>query len=333
MTTPETPPRIAEAEAEPEKKGRKRTGLARRESRLGVALMLPTILVILLLVILPLLWNVALAFQPARLINIREVKLIGFEPTLRNFEIVLSDNDFWPVLRTTFVYTIGGTVLSIFMGLWAALSLQKAFRGRSIVRGIVLFPYVVPVVAAAFVWQVMLNPRFGIVNVWIERLGGNPIDFLGTRSYDISVFGLFSVTIPLALFTVIVFEAWRYFPFAFLFILASLQSQSREIDEAAMVDGATISQRFRYITMPGLWPVISVLFLLRFIWTFNKFDDVYLLTGGGAGTEVITVKIIDWLTGRGNVGAASALGIILALILSVVVFIYYKFFYVEEDRA
>jgi len=295
--------------------------------------MIPTVLVIVLLVLLPLLWNIALAFQPARLINIQEVKLIGFDATLRNFEIVLSDNDFWPVLRTTFVYTIGGTVMSIAMGLWAALALQKAFRGRSIVRGIVLFPYVVPVVAAAFVWQVMLNPRFGVVNVWIERLGGNPIDFLGTRSYDISFFGLFTLTVPLALLTVIMFEAWRYFPFAFLFILAALQSQSKEIDEAAMVDGATISQRFLYVTLPGLWPVISVLFLLRFIWTFNKFDDVYLLTGGGAGTEVITVKIIDWLTGRGNVGAASALGIILALILSVVVFLYYKFFYVDEERA
>ena len=147
------------------------------------------------------------------------------------------------------------------------------------------------------------------------------------------MFGLFTLTIPLALVTVIVFEAWRYFPFAFLFILAALQSQSKEIDEAAMVDGATISQRFVYVTLPGLWPVLSVLFLLRFIWTFNKFDDVYLLTGGGAGTEVITVKIIDWLTGRGNVGAAAALGIILALILSVVVFIYYKFFYVDEETA
>ncbi|MGI9528191.1 MAG: carbohydrate ABC transporter permease [Acidimicrobiia bacterium] len=340
MTTPEVPPRIAEREeaadgaGPPERTRRRRkSGLVRRESRLGVALMIPTVLVIVLLVLLPLLWNIALAFQPARLINIQEVSLIGFDATLRNFELVLSDNDFWPVLRTTFVYTIGGTFLSILLGLWAALALQKAFRGRSIVRGIVLFPYVVPVIAAAFVWQVMLNPRFGVVNVWIERLGGNPIDFLGTRSYDISFFGLFTLTIPLALLTVIVFEAWRYFPFAFLFILAALQSQSKEIDEAAMVDGATISQRFMYVTLPGLWPVISVLFLLRFIWTFNKFDDVYLLTGGGAGTEVITVKIIDWLIGRGNVGAASALGIILALILSVVVFIYYKFFYVDEERA
>jgi multiple sugar transport system permease protein len=206
------------------------------------------------------------------------VSLIGFTPSLKNFELVLRDSEFWPVLRTTFAYTVGGSILSILMGLWAALTLQNAFRGRSIVRGLVLFPYVVPVIAAAFVWQVMLNPNYGIANVWLERLGFNAIDFLGTRSYDISVLGLFTLTIPLALFTVIAFEAWRYFPFAFLFILAALQSQSSEINEAAEVDGATLSQRFRYITLPSLAPVISVLFLLRFIWTFNKFDDVFLLT-------------------------------------------------------
>ena len=141
------------------------------------------------------------------------------------------------------------------MGLWAALTLQKAFRGRALVRGLVLFPYVVPVIAAAFVWKVMLNPQFGIVNVWIERLGGNPIDFLNTRDYDISVFGLFTITIPLALITVIIFEAWRYFPFAFLFILAALIAQPKDVEEAAIVDGATISQRFWYVTLPALRPV------------------------------------------------------------------------------
>ncbi|MEN8237726.1 MAG: sugar ABC transporter permease [Actinomycetota bacterium] len=308
----------------------KKTGLQRQESRLGVTLILPAVIVVALLVVLPLFWNIALSFQPARLINVQDVKLVGFDATLENFDRVLSDREFWPVLRTTFVYTIFGSILSILLGLWAALALRKSFRGRSIVRGLVLFPYVVPVIAAAFVWQVMLNPNFGITNVWLQRLGVDSIDFLGTRSYDMSVFGLFSLSIPLALITVIIFEGWRYFPFAFLFILAALQSQSEAIEEAALVDGATISQRFWYITIPALKPVLSVLFLLRFIWTFNKFDDVFLLTGGGAGTKVITVKIVDWLLGRGDVGSAAALGLVLAAILAVVVGLYFKFFYVED---
>lgn len=309
---------------------RKKSGLKRRESRLGMALVLPAVIVVVVLVILPLLWNIALSLQPARLINIRDVKLIGFDASLKNFERVLSDRDFWPVLRTTFVYTIFGSILSILLGLWAALTLRKVFRGRSIIRGLVLFPYVVPVIAAAFVWQVMLNPNFGVANVWLERLGFNAVDFLRTRSYDVAVFGWFTFSIPLALVTAIMFEAWRYFPFAFLFILAALQSEPKEIEEAALVDGATISQRFWYLTLPALKPVLSVLFLLRFIWTFNKFDDIFLLTGGGAGTEVITVKIVDWLIGRANVGAAAALGLILAAILGVVVGLYFKFFYVED---
>jgi multiple sugar transport system permease protein len=315
---------------ETKRKRRRKQPMARRESRFGVALILPAVLVVALLVVFPLLWNVALSFQSARLIDIQDASLIGFEPTLKNYDTVLGARDFWSVLKTTFIYTIGGSILSILLGLWAAIALQKAFRGRALVRGLVLFPYVVPVIAAAFVWQIMLNPQFGIVNEWLGRFGVPAIDFLRTRSYDLSVFGLFTFTIPLALVTVIVFEGWRYFPFAFLFILAALQSMPKDVEEAAFVDGATLTQKFRYVTLPALVPVISVLFLLRFIWTFNKFDDVYLLTGGGAGTEVITVKIVDWMIARGNVGAAAALGMILAAILVVVVAIYFKFFYVEE---
>ena len=94
-------------------KKQKKSGLKRRESRFGVALILPAVIVVLLLVILPLFWNIALSFQSARLINIQDVKLVGFDATLRNFERVLSDREFWPVLRTTFIYTIFGSILSI----------------------------------------------------------------------------------------------------------------------------------------------------------------------------------------------------------------------------
>ena len=329
MSAPLKPP-ADPAKAVPRRQRQPKSGMRKREGRLGVGLILPAVLVVGLLVIFPLLWNISLSFQEARLINIREVSLVGFEPTLKNYETALGASDFWPVLRTTFIYTIAGTFFSILLGLWAALVLNKTFRGKGLVRGLVLFPYVVPVIAAAFVWKIMLNPTFGIANVWLERLGLPAVDFLNTRSYEISVFGLFSFEVPLALMTVIAFEAWRYFPFAFLFILAALQSLPQDIDEAAIVDGATLSQRFWYVTLPQLRPVIAVLVLLRFIWTFNKFDDVFLLTGGGAGTRVITVKIIDWLTGRGNVGAAAALGIVLALILIVLVVIYMRFFYREE---
>ncbi len=311
---------------------RKVLSLAQREQRLAWWFVAPGAIIVLSLVIFPVLWNAALSLQRIRLIDLQNFNYFDFNAGFGNYSRVTGVRDFWETIRVTIVYTLGGTFLSLALGVWAALVVKKAFIGRSIVRGFMLFPYVAPVIAATFVWRLMLSTQFGIVNEWIRNAGREQVDFLGSRDFTLSLLG-FDLTLPLALSTVIVFEAWRYFPFAFLFILAALQSQSKDIDEAAMVDGATLSQRFWYVTLPGLWPVISVLFLLRFIWTFNKFDDVYLLTGGGAGTEVITVKIVDWLIGRGNVGAAAALGIVLALILSVVVFIYYRWFYVEEEAA
>ncbi len=178
------------------------------------------------------------------------------------------------------MYTVGATVGSIGVGLIAALALRRPFRGRGPVRAVMLLPYITPVVAATFVWTVALNPQYGIVNAWgTEFLGWDePIAFLSTETGS-----LFGIPVPTALLTVIVFEAWRYFPFAFLFLVARIQAIPAELDEAARMDGASIWQRFRFVTLPQLMPVIALLAVLRFIFTFNKFDDVYLLTGAAPG--------------------------------------------------
>jgi multiple sugar transport system permease protein len=183
------------------------------------------------------------------------------------------------------------------------------------------------VVAVAFVWEVALSPQYGIVNDWGRRLFGwdDPIAFLSTRAYEVSFLGA-HFDIPLALLTVIAFECWRYFPFAFLFILARLQAVPSVLEEAATVDGATPLQRFRHILLPQLMPVIALLCVLRFIMTFNKFDDVYLLTGGGAGTDVAAVRVYDFLTARYDVGAAAAQALVLAASLMILLGFYFKFF-------
>ncbi len=312
-------------------KGRTVT-LAGREARLAWLLVTPAVLIVLVLVVFPVLWNMLLSLQRVRLRDLQTINFFSLELSLDNFDRVVGVRDFWDTLRTTVAYAFFGTVISLAMGVWAALVVKKAFIGRSVVRGLMLFPYVAPVIAVTFLWRIMLNPQFGIVNEWIDDAGMQRIDFLGRRSFELAIFG-WEVTLPVALTAVIFFEAWRYFPFAFLFILARLQAMPQDLEEAAMVDGATISQRFRYVTMPQLRGVLSVLFVLRFIWTFNKFDDVYLLTGGSAGTEVITVKIVDWLQGRADVGSAAALSIVLAAVLIVLLSIYFKWFYEEEGDA
>jgi multiple sugar transport system permease protein len=194
-----------------------------------------------------------------------------------------------------------------------------------------LLPYVAPVVAATFVWSVMLNPQFGIINHWGAKYLGwdEPIAFLSQRSADVSVLGL-DVGVPVALLTVVFFEMWRSFPFAFLFLTARLQAVPASMEEAALVDGATPTQRFRHVVLPQLMPTIAVLALLRFIWTFNNFDDIFLLTGGGAGTEVVSVRVFDYLTARGDIGAASAQALVLAGVLIVLVAVYFRFAAREE---
>ncbi|MFF2999804.1 carbohydrate ABC transporter permease [Streptomyces sp. NPDC057950] len=308
---------------------------SRRANRAGLAFVSPTFVVVLVVVILPILWTVLLAFQHARLVDIQGMGLFGHW-TLDNFDQVFDSAGFWSSLGTTLLYTVGATFGSIALGLIAALALRKPFRGRGLLRAAMLLPYVAPVVAVSFVWEVALSPQYGVVNDWGRRLFGwdDPIAFLSTRAYEVHLLGL-HFDIPLALLTVIAFETWRYFPFAFLFILARLQAVPDGLEEAALVDGATPTQRFRHILLPQLMPVIALLCVLRFILTFNKFDDVYLLTGGGAGTDVAAVRVYDFLTARYDVGAAAAQALVLAVALMILMGLYFKFFgnKVQEESS
>jgi multiple sugar transport system permease protein len=287
---------------------------------LAYGLLLPTFLIVMAIVIVPMIWNVLFAFRPITLRNLQRADLFSLDDiSLDNFDRVLSTRRgrFWYLLRISLFYTFVGTLLAILMGLIAALLVRDKFFGRGVYRGILLFPYIAPVVAVALIWQQLLNARLGFVNEIIADTGGTRTDFLTTPGW--------------ALAAVILFQAWRYFPFAFLFILARIQAVPGELYEAAKVDGAVPSQRLLYITLPQLRSVFGTLFLLRFIWTFNKFEDIFLLNGGAANTEVLPVQIYNWLFARKNIGASSAVALIMAAVLFLLVGIYFKWFLVEEE--
>jgi multiple sugar transport system permease protein len=310
-----------------------RSTRARQDARTGLALISPTFVIVVVMVVLPILWTVSLAFQQVRLLNLRTTGIIG-EYSLDNFRAVLTSSGFVDALVTTLVYAVGGTAAAIGVGLVAALALRRPFRGRGLVRAALLLPYVAPVVAATFTWSTMLNPQYGVVNEWGTGLLGwdDPIAFLSSRSDTLSLLGL-EISVPTALLTVIAFEAWRSFPFAFLFLTARMEAIPETYEEAAQLDGATPTQRFRHIVLPQLLPTIAVLSVLRFIWTFNNFDDIWLLTGGGAGTEVVSVRVYNYLIARSDIGAAAAQALVLAAILAVLVTVYLRFFGKSEERA
>ena len=306
---PKTPQAAARADQPPR---RRRMTKAQRDNRDGLAMVLPTTVIVVAVVVVPVLWNIVLSFQNLTLIEIR-----GAGPfqdlTWGNFVDVFTGAGYWAAILNTVIYSVFGTLGSIVLGLAAAVALRRPFPGRGVVRALMLLPYVAPVVAVAFVWKIMLNPQYGILNIWGEHVLGwdRPIDFLGRA--------------PDAMITVILFETWRYFPFAFMFITARLVAVPHELEEAAVVDGAGIWQRFRFVVLPQLYGVIALLSVLRLVMTFNKFDDVFLLTGGGAGTEVSAVRVYDTLTGRFDVGGAAAQSVVLAAFLAVSLVIYLHF--------
>jgi multiple sugar transport system permease protein len=183
-----------------------------------------------------------------------------------------------------------------------------------------------PVIAVAFSWVILFDPYSGIVNSLLIQMEviEKPINFFGQKYTPINIFG-YEFNFPLALSMVVIFEIWRYFPLSFLFILARIQSIPQDIYEAAEIDGATPLQQFYYLSIPFLIGIIAVLFLLRFIWTFNKFDDIFLLTGGNAGTRTLTVNVYEQAFAISNLGAGAAVAVVIFIFLLVFSVIFIKF--------
>jgi multiple sugar transport system permease protein len=244
--------------------------------------------------------------------------LTSAEFTWENFARVFDGDEFWGVLGVTLFYTVFGTIGALVVGLFAALLLDRSFRGQGVLRGLFLFPYVAPVIAVAFTWVILFDPFSGSANALLLQMGvtQEAINFFGQR--------------PLALIMVTVFEIWRYFPLSFLFILARMQSIDTDMYEAADMDGASPFQQFWYLSLPQLLGILSVLFLLRFIWTFNKFDDIFLLTGGNAGTRTLTVNVYEQAFALSNIGAGAAVAVVIFACLLIFSFLFFRFISREE---
>lgn len=295
--------------------------LQAREARLAWGLISPTALVVFGLVLFPAFFSGWMSFHDISLRNLDSIFSAPFVG-LENYRAVVTDWAFrfhswrsWGAAVTSVVYSVISTALTILVGLIAALLLNRKFKARGLVRAVFLFPYVAPIVSVAFVWRWILDPRTsGVLNDILLRLGAiqKPQAYLSTRG--------------LALVLVIAFTAWRYFPFAMLMLLARLQAIDRTLYESASVDGATGWQKFRYITLPELRYVLGAVFMLRLIWTFNKFDDIFLLTGGGYGTNVLPILTYQFSFRSFDFGKGTATAMMLLAILLVFLALYLGFF-------
>ncbi len=264
------------------------------------------------------------SFKP-RLKGRSDNVLLTSDFTLKNFKQVFSDNNFLELLMTTFYFTFFGTIGAILLGIFAAQLVNQRFYGRTFMRSILLFPYVGPVVALAYTWTLLLDPNSGTLNTLLVNyeIIEKPINLLGQKYLIINIFGL-DIKFRLALTTVIFFEIWRYFPLAFLFILARLQAIPKDLYEAADVDGAGPFKKFISITLPQITAILSILFMIRFIWNFNKFEDIFLLTGGASGTRTLPISVYQQGFAVSNIGMGSAVSIVIVLLLITFMIIYFR---------
>lgn len=234
----------------------------------------------------------------------------------------LSDPVFWHSLRTTALFVGGSIGLQFLVGMGLALLLNAKLKGVSVFRGFIILPYLVATIVATTIFRFMFNTSYGIVNHILLQLGiiRQPVAWLTTP------FGAFMCV------TLVTF--WRYFPFMFLLFLARLQTVPKELYEVAQLDGANRFRRFIHITMPMILPVVWIVLLLRTIWTFNKFEEIYLLTYGGPGNATATIPVYTYLKAFRDfqLGEGAAIALLGFLFLLIVVVFYVKFYYRAERR-
>lgn len=276
--------------------------IRQKEIFLGYALILPSVLLVAATLVYPLLYNFYLSFTQVPLTPAESPVWVGTQ----NYVDLVTDPDFLTALRNTFIFTLFSDVGATLVGLGVALLFTKDFFGKRLARGLVLLPYIAPLIASAFVWRWMWDPTYGIAAYFFA-------DVLGL--YDSAADLRNSVTM------IIVFESWRYFPFAFLLILARLQSIPEDLYEAARIDGAGRWARFRDITVPEIKYVVATVFLIRWIWNFNVFADVWLFT-----RDVPILGTYVYVTGfnQFNQGIAAATSMIMLVFLMLFVLVYVK---------
>lgn len=286
------------------------------ESVIGWLLMLPALLLLLTLTLYPVLYGVWLSFFNKHSF-FPEQTWVG----LGNYLYILQDEEFWSSVWRGSVYAVSTIVLQIVLGVGAALLLNEVFPGRSILRAIVIFPYVIPTVVAVILWKWLLNGQFGLINYLLENTGlaGQPISWMGKDWIMISL---------------ILVSVWQFFPFVVIGVLARLQTIPNELYDAAAVDGANAVQRFRHVTLPQLASVLFVIVLLRSIWMFTKFDTPWLMIqGGGAETYIRTLPVYTYMRTFAyyEAGKGAAMAVLMFLILAAATAMYFRIWRREQE--
>lgn len=277
----------------------------------GCFYLFPAVLFMLALIGYPLIYNIILSFQNVSLANIasQDISFIGID----NYQRLAQDKVFWASLKNTLLYTAGSVVFQFAIGFLLALFFSMKFRLAPFLRGLMMVSWLIPLTVTALLFKFMMASNEGVFNQLLLSWGmiDNPIPWLSDPK--------------IAIWSVIIANIWVGIPFNMLLISAGLSSLPEDVYESASLDGANAFQKFIHLTLPLLRPVITVVMMLGFIYTFKVFDLVFVMTGGGPvhATEVLSTVSYRYSFDefQFSMGAASANVLFFILLLVSLVYL------------
>lgn len=249
--------------------------------------------------------------------------MVSLEPQfvgLANFREMFAREEFYRYLSNSVIVVIGVNALNFGLGLGTALIANEDFRGKSIVRGLMIIPWITPVVVVGVIWRFIYDPSWGVLNkiLFAMHLVSREVYWLGEPE--------------LVWFSVIIAKSWMLFPFFYICYLAALQVIPQELYDASKIDGAGSIDRFRYITFQWLKFPIVITLLLNTVWAWNHFAAVWLLTGGGPGdrTVILPIEVYKQSFLNWRFGYAASIGTFMLVCMIIFTIIYLRMTFKEE---
>lgn len=289
-----------------------RSDRLRHERRLGLRLSAPAFLVMILVTAYPLVYAVVLSLYRYRLTDPEGREFVG----LKNYVTVLTDPVWWSAVSTTAIITLVSVGVELVLGFAFAWVMFRIVRGRSFIRTAILVPYGIVTVVSAFVWRYAFQLDSGFVNQWF---GLDEFNWFGERWSS-----LFVITLS---------EIWKTTPFISLLLLAGLVQVPEVLLEAAKVDGATAWQRLWKVVLPNMKAAIMVALLFRTLDAWRIFDNPFVMTGGANDTETLSFLAYRQNVTLVNLGAGSAVSVLLFATVVLIAFVFIKGFRTDLSQV
>jgi ABC-type sugar transport system permease subunit len=271
---------------------------ARRDSNSAFLFVIPAAIAAFLVLVVPLAMSAYYSATGWKILQpLTRNKLVWFD----NYLYILTDPAFWASIKVTLIYTVAGVGLESLVGLGLALLFRQDFRGRGLLRTLMILPMVITPAVVGMFWKLLYDPNYGVFNYALTVMGLPEVSWLSSTW---------------ALASVILMDVWESSPFFMLVLLAGLQTEDKEAVEAARIDGASGAQVVWYLTLPHLVPYLAIAAAFRAIWSLSEFDKVYMLTLGGPGDATTTMSLYAFKVGfvAFDIGRISAVSWIIAVL-------------------